>query len=105
MKLFAESNFYEILDIPVDASSSQIRRAYRNKLEVYGNNSLLTYSLFSDAERDDLLKRMQAAYNTLIDARKRTEYDAALREKSALPNTLANGRPYKRTRGWGRGME
>jgi len=93
MKNFAESNFYEILEIPVDASPSQIRRAYRNGLEVYGENSLLTYSLFSDRERDAILKRMQDAYNTLIDRDKRTEYDAALREKSCLTNTRASRHP------------
>jgi hypothetical protein len=56
-------------------------------------NSLLTYSLFSNEERDALLERMRDAYNTLIDTRKRTEYDAALREKAALTNGRENGDP------------
>ena len=87
MKRFVESNFYEILEVPVDASPSQIRRAYRDGLEVYGQKSLLTYSLFSDEERTVILKRMQDAYNTLMDRTKRTQYDAALQEKSDMPNT------------------
>jgi len=53
MKNFEELNFYEILEISVDASPFKIKRAYKNALEVYGKDSLLTYTLFSDEERVD----------------------------------------------------
>jgi DnaJ-class molecular chaperone len=82
MKNFEELNFYEILEISVDASPFKIKRAYRNALDVYGKESLLTYSLFSEEERVDILKRIEHAYNTLIDAPKRNAYDASLRDKS-----------------------
>jgi len=48
MKNFEELDYYEILNIPVDASPFEISRAYKNALEVYGESSLLTYSLFSE---------------------------------------------------------
>ena len=51
MNKFEELNYYEILEIPVNASSFEIRRAYRNAVEVYSDHSLLTYSLFSAEER------------------------------------------------------
>jgi DnaJ-class molecular chaperone len=82
MRNFEELNFYEILEITMDASPFKIKRAYKNALEVYGKESLLTYSLFSEEERIDILRRMEDAYNTLIDRNKRTAYDASLGDKS-----------------------
>lgn len=91
MKNFEELNFYEILEISVDASPFKIRRAYKNALEVYGKTSLLTYSLFSEDERVTILKRIEDAYNTLIDRTKRTAYNASLSDKSAPMNTYKGG--------------
>jgi hypothetical protein len=67
----------------VNASSFEIRRAYRNAVEVYSDHSLLTYSLFSAEERVNILKKLEDAYNTLIDRTKRTAYDASLSDKSS----------------------
>ena len=39
MNKFEELNYYEILEIPVNASSFEIRRAYRNAVEVYSDHS------------------------------------------------------------------
>ena len=86
MNKFEELNYYEILEMPVNASSFEIRRAYRNALEVYSDHSLLTYSLFSVEERVNILKKLEDAYNTLIDRTKRTMYDASLSDKSANTN-------------------
>ena len=83
MNKFEELNYYEILEIPVNASSFEIRRAYRNAVEVYSDHSLLTYSLFSAEERVNILKKLEDAYNTLIDRTKRTAYDASLSDKSS----------------------
>ena len=82
MRNFEELNFYEILEITMDASPFKIKRAYKNALEVYGKESLLTYSLFSEEERIDILRRIENAYKTLIDKTRRTAYDASLRDKS-----------------------
>jgi DnaJ-class molecular chaperone len=78
MRNFEELNFYEILEVSIDASAFKIKRAYKNALEVYGEKSLLTYSLFSEEERGDILKRLEDAYHTLIDKTKRTAYDETL---------------------------
>ena len=82
MRNFEELNFYEILDISNDASTFKIKRAYENALKIYGNKSLLTYALFSEEERVDIIKRLENAYYTLIDKTRRTAYDATLRDKS-----------------------
>jgi DnaJ-class molecular chaperone len=78
MKNFEELNFYEILEISMDASPFKINRAYKNALEVYGKESLLTYALFSDEERVDIIRRIEDAYNTLSNKTKRAAYDASL---------------------------
>ena len=83
MNKFEELNYYEILEIPVNASSFEIRRAYRNAVEVYSDHSLLTYSLFSADERVNILKKLEDVYNTLIDRTKRTAYDASLSDESS----------------------
>jgi curved DNA-binding protein CbpA len=82
MNKFEELNYYEILEIPLNASSFEITRAYRNAIEIYSEHSLLTYSLFGAEERVNILKRLKDAYNTLTDRTKRAAYDASLRNKS-----------------------
>ena len=84
MTNFEELNYYEILDIPIDASSFEIGRAYRNALELYSEVSLQTYSLFSDIERASILEKIERAYNTLSDRTKRLAYDASLSDKSTV---------------------
>ena len=86
MNKLGQFNYYEILEIPVNASSFEIRRAYRNALQVYSDHSLLTYSLFSVEERVNILKNIEDAYDTLIDRTKRTRYDAWLIDKSSDTN-------------------
>ena len=91
MRNFEELNFYEMLEISIDASTFKIKRAYKNALEIYGKKSLLTYSLFSEEERVDILRRLGDAYQTLIDKTKRTAYDATLRDKSRSIEHRARG--------------
>jgi hypothetical protein len=83
MNKFEKLNYYEMLEIPVNASSFEIKRAYRNAIEVYSDHSLLTYSLFDAEERSNILKKLEDAYSTLIDRTKRTAYDASLSDKSS----------------------
>ena len=82
MRNFEELNFYEILEISVDASPFKIKRAYESTLEVYSKESLLTYALFSEDERVNIIRRIEDAYNTLSNKTKRAAYDATLSDKS-----------------------
>ena len=54
MKKFEDLSYYEILEIPVGASSYEIREAYKEALSIYNEDSLTTYSLFTDDERDEI---------------------------------------------------
>ena len=56
MKSFDGLNYYEILQIPLGASYIEIKRAYRDALSIYEEDALATYFLFSDDERDNILK-------------------------------------------------
>ena len=77
-----DQNFYEILEIPHDATNQHIERAYRIARATYQPASTATYSVFSDEENADVLRRVEEAYAVLSDARLRREYDARLRRES-----------------------
>ncbi len=78
MKSFEGLNYYQILKIPANASFIEIKRAYKDALEIYEEGSLATYSLFSDDERAHLLTAIEKAFFTLIDEDKRAGYDRML---------------------------
>ena len=75
---FDNLNYYEILEISMSASSLEVRQAYEEAFSMYSEDSLVTYSLFGDKEREEILKRIEEAFATLIDREKRAEYDRNL---------------------------
>ena len=84
MKTLMEQNFYELLGIEFDASPFEINRAYKENYQLYHENSLVSYSLFSREEREAILARLDEAYATLIDEKKRSRYDQSLIECGIL---------------------
>jgi DnaJ-class molecular chaperone len=78
MKNLDGLTYYEILKIPANSSSFEIKRAYKDALSMYNEDSLVTYSLFSNEERDRILKTIKEAFLTLIDENKRDSYDSIL---------------------------
>jgi DnaJ-class molecular chaperone len=92
MKIFEELNHYEILEIPVDASSFEIREAYRDALSIYNEDSLVTYSLFTEEERDGILKKVEKAFGTLIDEKRRVDYDRNLVKSGKADTSILNKR-------------
>lgn len=69
---------YEILDIAVDASPYEIRRAFEEAHELYSQESLGSYSFFSEAERKTILAELEHAYLVLINSESRSDYDQEL---------------------------
>ena len=78
MKKFDELTYYEILKIPIGSSYFEIKRAYKDALSLYNEDSIVTYSLFSKEERDQIIKDIEDAFSTLTDDQKRAAYDQML---------------------------
>lgn len=84
MKRLTEQNFYELLGIEFDVSPFEVSRAYKENYQLYHGDSLVSYSLFSREERETILARLDEAYATLIDEKKRGRYDQSLVECGIL---------------------
>lgn len=78
MKTFEGENYYQILNVSGGASTTEIRRAYMNTLEIYKEDSIATYSLFSSEQREIFLQAIEKAFDTLIDDNKRAAYNRML---------------------------
>jgi curved DNA-binding protein CbpA len=78
MILFEGLNFYQILQVSPNATLGDIKQAYRDALDLYEEDSLATLSLLSDEQRAELLRDIETAFSTLIDADKRAAYNEAL---------------------------
>lgn len=78
MKKFDGLNYYEILKIPMSSSYFEIKRAYKDALSLYNEDSIVTYSLFSKEERDKIIENIENAFSTLTDDPKRAAYDQML---------------------------
>ncbi len=92
MKKFEELSYYEILEIPVGASSYEIREAYKEALSIYNEDSLTTYSLFTDDERDEIREKVEEAFLTLIDEIKRADYDRMLVDSGRVDQQILHGK-------------
>ncbi len=77
----SEQSYYEVLEVSPEATLQEIERAYRIAKATYQPNSLATYSLFSETESAEILRRVEDAYAVLSDARLRREYDARMRRE------------------------
>ncbi len=88
MKKFEELNYYEILEIPMNASYFEIRQAYKNELSIYEEDSIISYSFFSEDERVEILKRIEEAFLTLIDEDKRRAYDRVLVKEGVVDGSV-----------------
>jgi DnaJ-class molecular chaperone len=84
-KDFEQMNYYEILDIKPTATSLEIRSAYNAALQMYQPDSLVSYSFFSQEERNKILHLLEKAYLTLINEAQRARYDHELNpQKNAV---------------------
>ena len=84
MRPLVELTHYEMLDLPAAATPFEVRKAYKRALEVYGEDSMVIYSLFSAEERKEILVRLDEAFATLSNEKDRYEYDQRLIQKGAI---------------------
>ncbi len=84
MKRITEQNYYELLDISPRASTQEVRWAYDQAMSIYAADSLPTYSLLPETERELILSRLVNAYKTLTNGQLRAEYNQLLLESGEL---------------------
>jgi len=94
-KDFDQLNYYEMLDIQPDATALEIRAAYNAALQMYQSDSLVSYSFFSQGERNKILGLLEKAYLTLINEGPRSGYDKAINISGASGPAENNAAPPK----------
>lgn len=68
-------NYYEVLEIPVNATQDEVREAYQRAKNAYSGDSLALYSLLSEDEATKISNLIEEAYNILSDPLKRKKYN------------------------------
>ena len=83
--------YYNILNVKVDASPEEIKKAYRALVKKYHPD---THK--GDKKAEDKLKKINEAYNTLKDLGKRAEYDYHGRQENETKQATPNPPPAPR---------
>jgi DnaJ-class molecular chaperone len=83
LKKIEDWNYYELLSVERTASQDEIWEAYQAALATYRDGSLAVYGLVTEAERGLILERIQEAFRTLRDPKKRQDYDLVLLRHAA----------------------
>jgi DnaJ-class molecular chaperone len=84
MKPLTEQNYYDLLGVSFKASFEEVQSAYDEAMSIYSNDSIPTYSLFTQEEREQILARLVDAYKILTNSQLRKEYNQILMEKGEL---------------------
>jgi len=79
-------DWYEVLGVPKDASSEEIKKAYRKLALKYHPDKNP-----GDKSAEDKFKEVSAAYDTLSDKNKKAEYDAYARAGQGFPGNPFEG--------------
>ena len=96
MKKIDALTFYELLEIASDASPFEVHHAYKEMFQLYHEDSLASYSFFSREEREEILAKVNEAYSTLMDEKKRSQYDQYLIEQGLLEEEMQYQRDRKK---------
>jgi len=78
MKRLSEQNYYEVLEVSYRATWGEIQKAYELARKTYGPDSIASYSLFAADDQEVIFKKIEEAYQTLIDQERRRRYDEEL---------------------------
>ena len=77
MSELERKNYYDVLEIPPNASLQDIHEAYQRVKHAYAGDSLALYSIMSQDECDRIVEQIEEAYSILGTPDKRREYDKA----------------------------
>ncbi|HEX3770958.1 MAG TPA: helix-turn-helix domain-containing protein [Polyangiaceae bacterium] len=70
-----EPTLYSVLGVTRSASDEEIRRAYKRQREIYASGGLATVSMLDDGQLDVAQRKLDEAYETLLDLVRRRAYD------------------------------
>jgi len=70
-----KKNYYDVLEIPSNASPQEIENAYTRARNAYSSDSVALYSLMTKDECDAVLRLIEEAYSIIGFPEKRREYD------------------------------
>lgn len=70
-----KKNYYEVLDVAINANPAQIENSYVRAKNAYTGDSVALYSLMTRDECDRILAQIEEAYSVLGFPEKRKEYD------------------------------
>ena len=85
MKQFDNLNYYELFEIPPNATHNEIQIAYELAKKTYNSDSIATYSLFDTDSRQHILDRIEEAFSVLSDDNKRNQYQMKLGFTTQFP--------------------
>ena len=85
MKVTLGETHYDVLQLAATATVYEIRQAYADACALYGEDALVTYTMFDPDQRKIILDRLTEAFETLVDPVRRREYDAQLTREGKLP--------------------
>lgn len=88
--LTSGKNYYEVLEIPTDASHKDINKGYTRAKNAYSQDSLALYSLMTKEECDEILNLVEEAYTILSEPHKRKLYDEARGLNTGLASSTRN---------------
>jgi flagellar biosynthesis protein FlhG len=93
MKSLKSQNFYDVLGVAPSATPDEIRTAYEISKHTFQENSLATYSLFTDQENVEIMALISRAYETLFNPERRRAYDSQLGRSEPEPKARFERRP------------
>lgn len=70
-----KKNYYDVLEIPSNASPQEIENAYIRARNAYSGESVALYSLMTKDECNQILSQIEEAYSVIGFPEKRREYD------------------------------
>jgi flagellar biosynthesis protein FlhG len=80
-----EPTLYAVLGVTRSASDEEIRRAYKRQREIYASGGLATVSLLDGPQLAAAQRKLDEAYDTLLDAVRRRAYDLSTFSEPEAP--------------------
>jgi hypothetical protein len=75
---FDNLSCYELLDISPGVEAKEVQEGYYRVRQIFAKDALASYSLYTEAEREEILHVIEDAYRMLIDEKSREQYDRQL---------------------------